>query len=69
MGDAHLHWHLYPRRKGDIGNYGHNGVGPVWSMPFSEIYDDGNRPSPEELEIMKQKLLKELDQLLDRQNA
>ena len=29
MGDAHLHWHLYPRRKGDIEDYGHNGIGPV----------------------------------------
>lgn len=28
MGDAHLHWHLFPRRSGDIGSYGNNGKGP-----------------------------------------
>ena len=33
MGDAHLHWHLYPRRNGDIENYGNNGKGPVWQPP------------------------------------
>ena len=63
MGDAHLHWHLYPRRKGDIGNYGNNGIGPVWCYPMEKIYADECRPSEEELEIMKQKLLKELDEL------
>lgn len=30
MWDAHLHWHLNPRRTGDFGNYGNNGKGPVW---------------------------------------
>ena len=64
MGDAHLHWHLYPRRKGDIENYGNHGVGPVWSYPLEKIYSDDNRPSPEELEIMKNKLRTELDKLI-----
>ena len=45
---------------------GHNGVGPVWSMPFSEIYADENRPSKEELDMMKSKLLTELEQLLNQ---
>ena len=27
MGDAHLHWHLFPRRRGDIENYGNCGKG------------------------------------------
>ena len=63
MGDAHLHWHLFPRRKGDIENYGNNGIGPVWCYPMEKMYSDGNRPSPEELEDMKEKLLAELMKL------
>ena len=64
MGDAHLHWHLYPRRKGDLEGYGHNGVGPVWWYPMEKLYSDDNRPSSEELETMKSKLLSELEKLL-----
>lgn len=63
MGDAHLHWHLYPRRSGDIGNYGNHGKGPVWWYPMEKMYSDGNRPTAEELESMKKKLLAELDLL------
>ena len=64
MGDAHLHWHLNPRRNGDIANYGNNGKGPVWWYPMEKMYSDDNRPSEEELEQMKSKLLIELDKLL-----
>ena len=64
MGDAHLHWHLYPRRKGDLDGYGHNGVGPVWWYPMEKLYSDDNRPSAEELENMKSKILAELEKLL-----
>lgn len=64
MGDAHLHWHLYRRRAGDIGEYGNQGKGPVWWYPMEKMYADENRPSPEELEAMKQKHLSELDKLL-----
>lgn len=28
-GDAHVHWHLFPRKAGDMKGYGHNGRGPV----------------------------------------
>ena len=63
MGDAHLHWHLYPRRTGDIENYGNNGKGPVWSYPMEKIYSDDNRPDKDVLEDMKRRLLKELDGL------
>ena len=66
MGDAHLHWHLYPRREGDIENYGNHGRGPVWWYPMEEMYSDNNRPDNEELENMKTKLLRELDRLMDR---
>ena len=64
MGDAHLHWHLYPRRNGDIEDYGNHGKGPVWWYPMEKMYSDGNRPSPEELTEMKDKLLTELEKLL-----
>ncbi len=64
MGDAHLHWHLNPRRNGDIENYGNNGKGPVWWYPMEKMYSDDNRPTEEELEQMKLKLLIELDKLL-----
>lgn len=64
MGDAHLHWHLSPRRRGDIENYGNNGVGPIWWYPMEKMYSDENRPSEIALEEMKTKLLIELDKLL-----
>lgn len=64
MGDAHLHWHLYPRRTGDIGEYGNHGKGPVWWLPMDEMYDDATRPSAEELAEMKKRLAAELGKLL-----
>lgn len=64
-GDTHLHWHLFPRRKDDIENYGNNGKGPVWWYPMEKMYDDANRPSDEELKEMKNKLLQELDKLFN----
>jgi diadenosine tetraphosphate (Ap4A) HIT family hydrolase len=65
MGDAHLHWHLYPRVSGDIENYGNNGKGPVWWYPMEKMYSDDNRPSEQELEEMKCKLLKELKKIIE----
>ena len=63
-GDAHLHWHLFPRRNGDIESFGNKGKGPVWWYPREKMYADDNKPSREELSIMKQSLLKELEALL-----
>lgn len=63
-GGAHIHWHLFPRRDGDIENYGNNGRGPVWCYPREEMYSDKNRPSNEELENLKATLHRELDKLL-----
>ncbi len=57
QGDAHLHWHLYPRTSGDIETYGNQGVGPVWWYPREEMYHDRFRPSPQELETLKSRLL------------
>lgn len=63
-GDTHLHWHLFPRRNGDIDNYGNNGKGPVWWYPMEKMYSDCNKPSKAELEEMKTKLSEELKKLL-----
>ncbi len=63
-GDTHLHWHLFPRREKDLGEYGNQGKGPVWWYPREKMYDDSNRPTPEELEAMKQVLGEALDALL-----
>ena len=63
-GDTHLHWHLFPRRVGDIENYGNKGKGPVWWYPMEKMYSDENRPSEEELEEMTSILLDEIDKLL-----
>ena len=63
-GDTHLHWHLFPRVKGDLEHYGNNGQGPVWWYPIDKMYSSDNRPSTEELNEMKIKLLKELEKLL-----
>lgn len=60
MGDSHLHWHLYPRRSGDIENYGNNGKGPVWWYPMEKMYADDNRPTSAELKEMKDLLSAEL---------
>lgn len=64
MGDAHLHWHLYPRIEGDIDNYGNNGKGPVWWYPMEKMYSDECKPSEEELLNMKKTLLVELENLI-----
>lgn len=64
QGDAHLHWHISPRRMGDIENYGNKGVGPIWWYPMEKMYDDANRPTEPELKELKETLLKELNNLI-----
>ena len=64
MGDAHLHWHLFPRVSGDIENYGNNGRGPVWWYPMEKMYSDDNRPSEGQLADMKRRLIEELEKLI-----
>ena len=61
-GDAHLHWHLFPRRDGDLEGYGNRGRGPVWWYPMEKMYDEANCPSQEELEELKSRLKKEMDE-------
>ena len=62
-GDTHLHWHLFPRVRGDLEDYGNNGKGPVWWYPMEKMYSLDNRPSDRELKEMKTVLAAELDKL------
>lgn len=63
-GDAHLHWHIFPRVSGDLGEHGMNGKGPVWWLPIEIMLDENNKPTPKELETMKEKLKNEIDKLV-----
>ena len=60
-GGAHIHWHLFPRVPGDLGEYGNKGKGPVWWYPRELMYSDDNRPDDDELQEMKKRLLRELE--------
>lgn len=64
-GEAHVHWHLFPRRAGDIGGYGNGGKGPVWWYPMEKMYADENRPTDDELDDLKARLGAALDRLID----
>lgn len=66
-GDAHVHWHLFPRVNGDLEGYGNHEKGPVWWYPMEKMYDDSNRPSSKKLAEMKEKLQIELDKLEQKQ--
>lgn len=62
-GDSHLHWHLFPRKAGDLGDCGDHGKGPVRWYPMEKMYDDRKRPTAEELNEMKTKIVKSLDRI------
>lgn len=64
MGDSHLHWHLFPRAYGDLGEYGINGNGPVWWYPKDKLYSDDCRPAADEFDAMKAALLSELNNVI-----
>ncbi|MDE6413551.1 MAG: HIT family protein [Eubacterium sp.] len=63
-GDTHLHFHLFPRVNGDLGEYGNNGKGPVWWLSQEIMWSDDNVPNREQLDIMKAKLNCELSELM-----
>lgn len=64
-GDTHLHFHLFPRKTGDLGEYGNEGKGPVWWLPQDIMWSDSNIPNREELERMKSRLNAEFENLLN----
>lgn len=63
-GESHVHWHLFPRRSGDLGGFGQNGKGPVWWLPFEKMYAEKTKPNKEKLAVLKAQLLLELNQLI-----
>ena len=48
-GNAHVHWHLFPRKAGDMQGYGHNGRGPVWWVPWEEMSSEEYQPKESDL--------------------
>jgi len=48
-GDAHVHWHLFPRKAGDMKGYGHNGRGPVWWVSWEEMSSEEYQPKENDL--------------------
>lgn len=57
--DSHLHWHLFPRRKGDL-----DVPGPVWMLPKEIMFAEENKIDGEKLEEMVYKLKEQLEKLL-----
>lgn len=62
-GCPHIHWHLYPRRKGDTPI-----VSSVYQLPNSELFDEAYRPSDEEREELKALIKAEIEKLLKEQS-
>lgn len=63
-GESHLHWHLFPRVSGDLGDFGNHGKGPVWWYPADAMYADSARPDATVLQMMKEQLNQQLERLL-----
>lgn len=61
-GDSHVHWHLFPRKAGDLQPYANKG--PVWWLPFEVMYSDNSCPSETELSEMINKLNKAFDEVI-----
>lgn len=54
-GDPHLHWHIFPRYKSDS-----DFRSPVWVIDKSIRYAESQRPSPDQIDEWRQRLLKYL---------
>ena len=61
-GDAHVHWHIFPRREGDMKGHGLNGRGPVWWVPWEEMVAEEYQVKGSKLEGLVETLSETLDQ-------
>ena len=64
-GDAHAHWHIFPRREGDMKGHGLNGRGPVWWVPWEEMTADACQIKDPKLKQMIASLSEALDKLIE----
>lgn len=60
-GDAHVHWHLFPRHEGDTAQ-----AGPVWWTPKETMYGDDVVTDKPRLNRLKAALGAALDEVLVR---
>lgn len=58
-GCSHIHWHLYPRRKGDTPI-----VSSVYQLPNEVLFDVSTIPTDDERECLKQLIKSELIKLV-----
>ena len=61
-GDAHAHWHIFPRREGDMKGNGLNGRGPVWWVPWEEMIAEEYQVKGSKLEDLIARLSETLNQ-------
>ena len=64
-GDAHAHWHIFPRREGDMKGHGLNGRGPVWWVPWEEMVTEEYQVKGSKLEGLVETLSETLDQMIE----
>ena len=58
-GCPHIHWHLYPRRKGDTPI-----VSSVYQLPNDVLFDPKTAPTDEEREVYKRLIKEEITKIL-----
>lgn len=62
-GCPHIHWHLYPRKKGDTPI-----VSSVYQLPNDILFDKTTIPSTDERELLKKLIKDEISHLLSSQD-
>ena len=64
-GDAHAHWHIFPRREGDMKGHGLNGRGPVWWVPWEDMVAVVYQVMGSKFEDLVETLSETLDQMIE----